>query len=43
MREYVQQFAEPHTITQQEVEDDMKIEISFFRGYGYEKHGNNYA
>lgn len=27
---YVQQFAEPHTITQQEVEDDMKIEISFF-------------
>ena len=27
---YVRQFAEPEQITRQEVEDDMKIEISFF-------------
>ena len=27
---YVRQFAEPESITRQEVEDDMKIEISFF-------------
>lgn len=27
---YVRQFAEPEQITRQEVEDDMKIEITFF-------------
>ena len=27
---YVRQFAEPENITRQEVEDDMKIEITFF-------------
>ena len=27
---YVRQFAEPESIARQEVEDDMKIEISFF-------------
>ena len=27
---YVRQFSEPENITRQEVEDDMKIEISFF-------------
>lgn len=27
---YVHQFAEPEDITRQEVEDDMKIEITFF-------------
>lgn len=27
---FVRQFAEPESITRQEVEDDMKIEISFF-------------
>lgn len=27
---YVHQFAEPESITRQEVEDDMKIEITFF-------------
>lgn len=29
---YVRQFAEPEQITRQEVEDDMKTEISFFKG-----------
>lgn len=29
-KKYVRQFAEPENITRQEVEDDMKIEITFF-------------
>ena len=40
---YVRQFAEPEQITRQEVEDDMKIEITFFRGERYEKYGNDNA
>lgn len=40
---YVRQFAEPENITRQEVEDDMKIEITFFIGERYEKYGNDNA